>query len=424
MAKVYYSLYDRLLSTTALAEAFHKVKSAKGAPGIDGQSIKDFAGELEMNLAILARELKEKSYRAQPVRRVEIPKENGKTRQLGIPTVRDRVVQHALLDILNPIFDGDFHPSSYGYRPGRSCHQAIGKAELFTRRYNLKWVVDMDLSKCFDTLDHQLILDSVRKRVTDSSILRLLKQFLESGVMIGNSFEKSEKGSPQGGVISPLLANIYLDNFDRFTMERNYRIVRYADDILILCRSRKGALNALRKATGFLEKQLKLRVNREKTHIEHSSRGIKFLGVEICSGYTRIQAKKISNFKARIKRITRRNSPVNLEKVIKELNPVVRGFGNYFRIANCNGTFETLMGWIRRRLRAKQLKLWKNPRKLHRKLRQLGHEGGFKLMKMNSWRNACSIPSHLALPNSHFDRLGLFNLEKVKTGITVPLPEG
>jgi len=419
MVKMYYSLYDRMLSKRSLHRAFLKVKSAKGAPGIDGQSNKDFASEMQDNITKLAIELQEKSYRPQPVKRVEIPKPDGGIRKLGIPAVRDRVVQQALLDILQPIFDGDFHPSSYGYRPKRSCHQAISKAMLFIRKYEMKWVVDMDLSKCFDTLNHEIILKSFRKKIADGSILNLLKLFLTSGVMIGSDFEASEIGSPQGGVISPLISNVYLDAFDQFMKDRKHRIVRYADDILIFTKSKSAAHNALKQASAYLEKELKLTVNKEKTHIVHSSKGVKFLGVIIYTRFTSIQEKKIKSFMVKVKLITRRNSPVNLEKVIKDLNPVCRGFVNYFRIANCTKLFKRLMSWLRRRLRAKQMRLWRRSKKLHRRLRQLGYKGDFAFIKMGSWRNSASPLANYALPNKYFEEIGLFNIEYVKAGIFV-----
>jgi len=211
-----------------------------------------------------------------------LPKDGGE-RKLGIPTVRDRIVQQALRSVLEPVFDPGFHPSSYGYRKGRSCHHAISKAQLFIRRYDRRWVVDMDLSKCFDTLNHDLIIRQFREKVTDGSILNLLRSFLESGVMVGGEYEHSFVGSPQGGVISPLLANVYLDQFDQHMKSRGHRIVRYADDILILCRSESGAKHARRVATTYLEATLKLTVNTDKTHIAHSDTGVKFLGVEILS---------------------------------------------------------------------------------------------------------------------------------------------
>ena len=417
----YYSLYGRMLNLKALYYGYCKVKKAKGAAGIDGQSLSDFADKLEENLRTLLHELRTKTYRPQPVKRVDIPKEDGGVRLLGIPAVRDRVVQQALLEILNPIFDPDFHPSSYGYRQGRSCHDAISKATLFIRDYHRQWVVDMDLSKCFDRLDHKLILEGVRRKVTDGSILELIKQFLTSGVMVGHHREASTEGSPQGGVISPLLANIYLDAFDQEMKRRNHRIVRYADDILILCSSRSGAENALKQATKILEEDLKLTVNRTKTHIAHSDEGVKFLGVEIGSRYTRIQEKKLKHFKQKVKLLTGRNGGGSLDTTISRLNPLLRGFANYFSIANSHQDFKALSGWIRRRLRAKQLKQWKKPGKLHRRLKQLGYKPPFKAIKMNSWKNSCSPLSHLAMPNRWFEEKGLFRMEMVKTGWVVPV---
>lgn len=389
---------------------------AKGAAGIDRQSLSDFASNLSDNLDQLLHELSTKQYQAQPVRRVEIPKEDGGVRLLGIPTIRDRVVQQTLNDLLSPIFEEQFHPSSYGYRPRRSCHDAINKATLFMRRYELKHVVDMDLSKCFDKLDHGLILSSIQKRVSDGSVLKLLSQFLKSGVMVDGHKQATEVGSPQGGVISPLIANIYLDAFDQEMKKRGHRIVRYADDILILCRSRAGAENALKQAKKILEVELKLEVNSRKTHIADSNEGVKFLGVEIGSRYTGIQPKKLAGFKSKLKQMTKRNGGKPLSEVIKAVNPILRGFSQYFRIANANREFEKIASWLRRRLRSVQLKLWKTPQRLHRRLKQMGYKPPFKSIKMNSWRNSLSPLANYALPNKWFDRSGLVNLGHVKTG--------
>lgn len=409
-----------MLDINNLYKGFKKVKSAKGAAGIDGQSIGDFAEDLEINLKQLQFELQTKQYRAQAVKRVEIPKDDGGVRLLGIPAVRDRIVQQTLLNILQPIFDPDFHPSSYGYRPERSCHDAISKATVFMRKYSRQWVVDMDLSKCFDLLDHQLIIKSIQRRVTDGAILKLITQFLKSGVMIGKNWEASRVGSPQGGVISPLIANIYLDAFDQEMKNRQHRIVRYADDILILCNTETAAQNALTQATQILEKDLKLVVNKKKTHIAHSDDGVKFLGVEIGSRYTRIQKSKLQGFKIKVKSLTKRNGGSNLAEIIKRLNPVVRGFVNYFSIANCKRELKQLAGWIRRRLRAIQLKLWKKPSRLHRRLKQLKYKPPFKFIKMNSWRNSRSPLSSFAMPNSWFEELSLYNIENVNTGWLAP----
>jgi len=415
--RIYYSLYDRLLDRRALARAFEKVRRAQGAPGVDGQTIHDFESGLSDELTRLINELRTKTYQPQPVRRVTIPKAGGGERNLGIPAVRDRVVQQALLDILQPIFDPEFHPSSYGYRPGRSCQQAVAKATMFIRQYNRHWAVDMDLSKCFDRLDHNLIVASIQRRVRDRSILALIRMFLESGVMIGGHKEATEVGSPQGGVFSPLIANVYLDAFDQEMKRRGQRIIRYADDILILCRSKSAAQRAQQVATEILEGQLRLTVNAEKTHVVHASQGVKFLGVQIGQSWIRIQDKKIVSFKEKVRSITRRNSPVNLEQVIVDLNPVLRGFANYFRMANCKGVFAELTVWIRRRLRAKQLALWKRPSRLHRRLRQLGYQGEFLKMRMNSWRSSRSHLASWSMPNAWLANLGLFDLSTVETGV-------
>jgi len=415
--RVHYSLYGRMLSLQALYEAYKQVKKNRGAAGIDGQSVDDFTQNLEVELKRLLLELQEKRYQAQPVKRVEIDKDDGGKRLLGIPTVRDRIVQQCLSNIMTPIFDPHFHSSSYGYRVGRSCHQAISKASLFIRKYNKQHVVDMDLSKCFDMLNHDLLIKFVRKRIADGSILNLIEMFLKSGVMIGSNWQTSELGSPQGGVISPLLANIYLDEFDQEMKKRAHRIVRYADDILIFCTSKSGAENALKVASHILEETLKLKVNERKTHIAHSDTGIKFLGVVINTNHTSIQEKKLKAFKMKVKQLTKRNGGGNLAFVLKRLNPVLRGFVNYFKIANINSKLKGLASWVRRRLRAIQLRLWKTADKLHRRLKQLKYKPPFKRMKMNSWRNSMSPLASYAMPNSWFKDIGLYQIDEVKTGV-------
>lgn len=421
MNTVFYTLYGQMLNENSLMRAFKKVKSANGSPGIDGQSIKDFKADVAHNVNILLDELKSKAYKPLPVKRVEIDKDDGGKRMLGIPAVRDRVVQQCLKDILEPLFEPHFHPSSYGYRPKVGCHDAIAKASAFMRNYKMTWCVDMDLSKCFDMLDHELILQSVKKKVKDGSILRLIEMFLKSGVFSGECFEPTDVGSPQGGVISPLLCNIYLDAFDQFMRSRGHRIVRYADDILIFKCSKRGAENARKVATEFLEKNLKLKVNETKSHITSLHKGVAFLGVVIKSSYIQIQDKKIVRFKKKVRAKTKRNSGENLQSMIVDLNRLLRGFVNYYKIANCKGKLVDLMAWIRRRLRAKQMKLWKKPARLHRRLRQLGYKGEFLFIRMVSWRNAECPLAHYAMPNKWFeDDMKLFSMDKVQVGV---LPE-
>ena len=220
----WYSLYDKVYRADNLLEAYKSVKANKGAAGIDGVTLTDFDKRKGEELHQLEKELKTKTYQPQAVKRVYIPKPDGSQRPLGIPTIRDRVVPQALLNVLQPIFDPDFHPSSYGYRPGRSCAQAVAKAERFSNKWGLTYVVDMDLSKCFDTLDHDLIIAGVQEKVSDGSVLSLIRQMLETGIMDKGTYEATTVGSPQGGVISPLLMNIYLDKFDQYMKGQGIRI--------------------------------------------------------------------------------------------------------------------------------------------------------------------------------------------------------
>ena len=411
----YYSLIDKVYSLKNLESAFKKVKKNRGSAGIDGVSVFEFETRLEEELNQLATELREGSYRPGAVKRVKIPKPDGSFRNLGIPTVRDRVVQQALLNVLQPIFDPDFHPSSYGYRPGRSAAHALAKAERFARHYGLSYVVDMDLSKCFDRLAHDEILKGVNRRVSDGKVLRLIEQFLKSGVLDSGQFIPTEIGSPQGGVISPLLMNIYLDRFDQYMKDQGIRIVRYADDILIFARSRSEAGRYGRIATEYLEGELKLQVNRKKTHLTDLWQGISFLGFIISEIGLRIQPEKIKRFKDRVRELTPRNHGRALKSYVRELSYLLRGFSNYFRVGFSKGQFRNLMSWVRRRIRAMQLKEWKSWKKLHKQLKRLGYRPPFEKIRMSSWRNAACPLVHRALPNAWFEELGLFNMEKVET---------
>lgn len=413
----YYSLIDKVYRIENLKQAYGAVKANNGAPGVDGQTVRAFGENLEAEITRLQLELKTGTYRPSPVRRVEIPKPDGSKRPLGVPTVRDRVVQQALLNVLQPIFDLDFHPSSYGYRPGRSCQQAAAKAERFMNRYGLKYVVDMDLSKCFDRLDHDLILQGVNRKVSDGTVLCLIRQFLEAGVMKDGAFEETEIGSPQGGVISPLLTNIYLDYFDQAMKERGIRIVRYADDILIFARTPRQAERYKKVAYDILEGELKLVVNKEKTHVTSVFKGVAYLGFVIYSKNVCIHPKKIKAFKDVIHQLTPRNHGMNVEEMVRRLNPILRGWISYFRIANCKGVIRELMGWTRRRLRMKQMREWKSWKALHKALRRRGYKGEFEKISMRRWRNSASPLISMALPNTWFDEIGLINLERYEVGI-------
>lgn len=411
----WYSLYDKVYSKANLLLAYQKVKANRGASGVDGVRISDFDKKKEEELHQLEKELKEKRYTPQLVKRVYIPKPDGSERPLGIPTVRDRVVQQALLNVLQPLFDPDFHPSSYGYRPGRSCAQAVAKAERFSNRWGLSHVVDMDLSKCFDTLDHDLIIEGVREKVVDGSVLQLIRQMLEAGIMDKGKYQATKVGSPQGGVISPLLMNIYLDKFDQYMKGQGIRIVRYADDILIFARTRSEAGKYRHIATKYLEKELRLTVNVRKTHLTTIWEGIAYLGFIITHRGLRIHPKSVNKFKDKIRQLTPRNSGRNVELQIIEVSQLMRGFAGYFRIAQVKTLFREIMSWVRRRLRMKQMREWKSWKGLHKQLRRLGYKGSFEKISMTRWRNASCYLIHKALPNEWFNQLGLYNMEKVNT---------
>lgn len=413
----WYSLIDKVYSRSNLLEAFDKVKRNKGSKtaGIDGVSVKKFRKHLGDNLCQLHEELKSGTYKPQAVKRGYIEKEDGSKRPLGIPTMRDRVVQQALLNILQPIFEPDFHPSSYGYRPNRSAHHAIAKAERFTRYYGLEHVVDMDLSKCFDTLNHSLILAAVNEKISDGKVLNLISDFLKSGIIENGKFNPTEIGSPQGGIISPLLTNIYLNRFDQYMKGKGIRIVRYADDILIFARTKSQAGNYRAIATDFLEKDLQLVVNTDKTHLTNLQQGIPYLGIVIRDYGVSVSDKSIRKFKEKVRKLTPRNQGRKVFYYIDELNLLLKGFTMYYRIALSKKLFSSLMSWIRRRLRMMIMKSWKSWKGLHKQLRRMGYKGSFEKISVTRWRNSSCQLLHMALPNSWFDEMHLFNMEKVKT---------
>lgn len=413
----WYSLIDKVYSISNLEKSFVKVRKNKGSrtSGVDNINAKEYELHLEANLYQLNKELKSGNYQPQAVKRIYIDKPDGSKRPLGIPTIRDRVVQQSLLTVLQPIFEPDFHPSSYGYRPQRSSQQAIAKSERLTRHYGLEYVVDMDLSKCFDTLDHSLILQSLNQKVSDGKVLDLILKFLKSGILERCNFEPTEIGSPQGGIISPLLMNIYLDNFDQYMKQQGIRIVRYADDILIFAttKTKSGQYKAI--AENYLEKQLKLTVNTKKTHLTDLDHGIPYLGTVITNYGVVVSYKNIEKFKDKIRKLTPRRKGKSVHYYIKELSMLLRGFSNYFRIALSKSLFARLMCWIRRRLRMMVMRAWKTWKPLHKQLRRNGYKGTFKKISMRRWRNSNSPLVDMALPNKWFEENGLYNMELVLT---------
>lgn len=404
----WYSLIDKIWAIPNLEEAFKEVKRNKGAAGVDKVTIKAFEAELESHVQALQHALRTKTYRSKPVRRVFIPKADGTQRPLGIPTVGDRVVQAAARRILEPIFEEVFLDCSYGFRPGRSAHMALERI-----RQNLMegfmYVVDADLKSYFDTIPHEKLLEAVREEVVDGSVLELIRSFLRAGVMENGSFHLNDEGTMQGGVISPLLANIYLHPLDKLMTERGQRITRYADDFVICCKSQKGAERVLKSVVRFLEQELGLKVHPDKTKIVNNrEESLVFLGYEFRQGRMLPSDKAKKKFKERTKEITRRNQTVSVEMLIKKkLNPYLRGWGNYFARGQGITFFKEMDSWIRRRLRAVQLRSWRKIGKLHRELRRKAYKGELPRLRMTAWRSSMSMPVHVAMPNAWFTELGL-----------------
>lgn len=352
-----HSLIDKIYKRLNLYIAWEKVKANKGAGGVDKVSLQEFERNLHYNLEEIHRLLYEDEYQPQALRRVWIPKPNGDKRPLGIPTVRDRIVQQAMLNRMEKIFELKFCDSSFGFRPRRDCHQAIRKIEEYLRN-GCQWVVEVDIEKFFDTIDHELLIDLVNEEISDGRVLRLIRGFLKSGVMEEMEVEFQSRGTPQGGVISPLLANIYLHPLDEQMSQEGFRVVRYADDIVVLCRSKQEAEHALAKVKEILEGKLRLKLNPEKTKITHTSSNFNFLGYVFRAGYKYPCFKSQEVFKDKIRLATRRQQPKTMSQVIEEVNPIIRGWGNYFAYGNCYRIYATLDKWIRKRIRAFKARQW------------------------------------------------------------------
>jgi group II intron reverse transcriptase/maturase len=352
-----HSLTGRITSKLVF-EAWRAVRRNRGAAGIDKVSIQMFEKNLDANLDRLMRELKQRTYEPLPARRVYISKDakGTKFRPLGIPAVRDRVAQEVLRRLLNPIFEAKFHDHSYGFRPGRSCHQAVEKV-LELGRQGYRYVLDADISGCFDNLSHSAIMRELSDVVADGNILGLVERFLRAGVMEGGKIRPTRVGTPQGGVASPLLANIALNVLDWYLHERGFRFVRYADDFVVLCRSEDEAKEALTLVEHLLRDRLGLTLSPEKTKVTRFHEGFSFLGFDIKSRFVRMRAKSMENFKTKVRRITRRSHNLDAE-MIEQLNRVIRGTANYFATpwSHCGDAYRSLDRWTRMRLRCMKFK--------------------------------------------------------------------
>lgn len=357
-----HSLIDKVYLPRNLAEAWEKVRSNKGCAGVDRRTIQHFEKHADRLLSALHEQLKAGTYSTQAIRRVWIPKADGRKRPLGIPTVADRVVQQAVLNVLAPIFERKFVESSHGFRPGRSTHTALREVWKHLKG-GLRWIVDADIKGYFDTIPHERLVDFVAEEVADGKVLSLIRQFLSAKVMEETELKDVELGTPQGGVISPLLANIYLHYFDVKMEAEGYKVIRYADDFVVLCRTEQKAREAHARVKEILEGELALTVHPEKTKVTHVSREIEFLGYLIRwqrSLYAIPREKSVERFKEKVRNLTRRSPRCRPQELIRRLNPVLRGWGNYYRKANVKRLFWRLDQWVLRRVRAHIATKWRN----------------------------------------------------------------
>ena len=370
-------LLEKILERDNLNRAFKRVKARKGAPGIDGMTVDEAGAYFRENKDELIRRIKRGKYTPDPVRRVEIPKPDGGMRKLGIPTVKDRVFQQAITQKLTPIYEPLFSDGSYGYRPGRSAQDAILKVKEYAEA-EYRHAVLLDLSKYFDTLNHELLLNILRRNIEDERVIQWIKRYLKSGVMENGVVHETEEGSPQGGNLSPLLANIYLNEFDKEFEKRGVAFVRYADDIVLLAKSERAANRLLESSTNYLEGKLKLTVNRDKSRVVsiYSIRNFKFLGFALGrnakSTYIRVHPKSWKKMKSKLKDLSSRRSVQSLKPALERIKVYMRGWLNYYRVADMKKNIEDLNGWLYHRIRACIWKHWKRPRTKRRNLMKLG----------------------------------------------------
>ena len=412
-------LLERILSRENLNKAYKRVKANKGAPGIDGMTVEDALPWLRQHRTELLDSIKAGKYKPQPVRRKEIPKPDGGVRQLGIPTVIDRVIQQAIAQQLTPIFEPLFIDGSYGYRPNRSAQQAIQKVKEYAEQ-GYTTAVEIDLSKYFDTLNHELLMNMVREEVKDKRVTDLIKKYLKSGVLVEGLLVKTEEGSPQGGPLSPLLANIYLNKYDQEMTRRGVKVIRYADDIVILAKSKRAGERLLESSKRFLEGKLKLKLNTEKSKVVsvYSIRNFKFLGFALGKGrkgvYIRVHAKSLRKAKQKLKELTSRSQGRNVRKVMDNVKVFIRGWLGYFGIASMKTTMQEWDGWLRRRIRMCIWKQWKEPRTRVQNLMKLGvpewQACAVSYSRKSYWRSAKHAVVNMAITSKRLARAGYISL--------------
>jgi RNA-directed DNA polymerase len=407
------SLWEQFLARENLALALRRVERNAGAPGPDGVSTKDLRPWLKDQWPRVRSELDAGTYRPQPVRRVMIPKPAGGQRPLGVPTVLDRLIQQALLQVLTPVFDPHFHPHSFGFRPGRSAHQAVERARQFIAD-DAAWCVDFDLDSFFDRVQHDALMARVARRVADKQVLRLIRRYLEAGVMADGVKQPSEEGTPQGSPLSPLLSNVMLDDLDSELERRGHRFVRYADDLMVYVKSRRAGERVMQGTMQFVESRLKLRVNRRKSVVAPAqNRTLVGFGFFYRDGQVkvRVDTKARKRAKDRLRQLTSRSWGVSMERRIIEINRFTVGWTAYFPLADTPRPFEDLDEWLRRRLRQIRWKQWKRYRTRRRELRAAGiperSAREWAGSRKGYWRIAGSAVLQRALPNAYWADQGL-----------------
>lgn len=409
-------LIERMIARENLNLAWKKVRANKGAAGVDGLDIETTELRLRQDWPGIEARLQAGTYRPEAVRRVEIPKAGGGTRKLGVPTVTDRFIQQALLQVLAPLFEPHFSMHSYGFRPGRSAHQAVLAAREHQRQ-GKRWVVDLDLASFFDEVDHDLLIARVRRRVKDVRAIKLIRSYLNAGVMLGGLVQSTDKGTPQGGPLSPLLSNILLDDLDRELEKRGHAFCRYADDCNVYVASRRSGERVMASLIGLLEGTLKLKINRAKSAVDRPVNRV-FLGYSFTAqkeAKIRVPQKTCRKIRDKLKELLRQGCGRNLGRLIREqLNPLLRGWMNYFRLSETKGFAEELDQWVRRRLRQIIWRQWKRPATRFGRLRKLGLEEVRAYRSANngrgSWFNSGASHMHAAFPAKAFTMMGLVSL--------------